>query len=164
MIFRLGGLGLICMFGGFWALQWSPVLMLGIFLAYPLLAWLAIWHWKNHRPSDPGPLSPWPESTQQSRRIIFAGFAISATLVAYGITTKSPAVGGLGIWLLGLCIGILALLVTVGCVRYGYFPDTPKGRGVDRVADPVQFWFLVVFFGFIGCYTIYRLAKPFLFG
>lgn len=95
-------------------------------------------------------LSSWPYQHSSHKYLALALLLISGVLGLAAYLVQSPsaeitltalALGAMGIWM---------LLVPVYALRFGYFPSTSKGKGIDRLDDPPQFWATVVVFSLFG--------------
>lgn len=164
MIFRLGGLGILCVFAFVTLLNGYPLIAWACAMVYPILAIYLIRKNTKHPIEDSGPLEPWPP-IRANRSFRHAAFGIIAILVIalalflLGYFAKLPALFEIAAWFLVLFMGLGALFVAAMSMHHGYFPDTAKGRGVSRNADPLQFWTWVMILIGIGAYIIFMLFR-----
>ena len=121
-----------------------PLIAWACALAYPILAIYLIRNNAKHPIEDPGLLEPWPP-VRANRKFKYVAFGIIAVLIIalalflLGYFAKLPALFGFATWFLVLFMGLGAIFVAAMSMHHGYFPDTAKGRGVSRAADPLQF-------------------------
>lgn len=166
MIFRLGGLGILCVFAMLALQNDYPLYAGAVALAYPVLAIFLLRRNAARPLEDPGPLGPWPVNTNRVfKRVVLAILAIligTVALLLSGFVAKSNFLLGFAALLFILFFGFGFLFIAAVGIRYGYFPDTHRGRGVSRYADPLQFWAWVAIVMGIGLFIIYKLLASIL--
>lgn len=166
MLFRLGGLFILCVFGASALRKVWPfsALTLGAgtvatLTIYVLLGFLAVRSFRRRVAQRIGPreisFSPWPIHGA-SHGIAFA--ILLLLVIALGLAAYFTHPG-----VLSMRFGIGAFTITGGLilvfsfygVRFGYFPSTPKGRGVSRKEDPPQFWITFASFALLGATLLF---------
>src|SRR5258706_5980405 len=89
--------------------------------------------------TDPGPLPPWPQRTKPKIAVLI-GILFVGSIFGTGVALNSDALKGLAWCLLLVLLAAIGFYAALCMLRFGYFPDTVKGRGVCRVTQPLQVW------------------------
>jgi hypothetical protein len=166
MLFRLGGLFILCVFGASALRNVWPFSVLtsgagtvATLTIYVLLCFLAVRSYRRRIAQRVGPRAisfpPWPIQGS-SHGIVFATLlllVIALGLAAY-LTHPGPVSMRFGIAALSITGGMVLIFSFYG-VRFGYFPSTPKGRGVSRDEDPPQFWVTFASFALLGATLLF---------
>lgn len=174
MLFRLGGLFILCVFGAsalrnvwpFSALTPGAGAVTTI-IVYVLLGFLAARSYRRRMAQRIGPreisFPPWPIQGS-GHGIVFAtlGLLVIILGLAAYFTHPGPVSMRFGIGAFTITGGLVLMFSFYG-VRFGYFPSTPKGLGVSRKEDPPQFWVTFAGFALFGATllfygTVYFLA------
>ncbi|WP_263773034.1 hypothetical protein [Propionivibrio soli] len=158
MIFRLGGFGLLCIVGLFLLRDAHPYYSFGLLFAYTGFSiWLLCT--SRHRASDEVTssqtsvrLGEWP-TTRSNHRVVGLLLLALAAVPLFFVQSAQYRPTALSV---SICLfGLFVLYVARTALRFGYFPDTPKGRGVSKSADPLQYWITVALFATIGTSLLY---------
>lgn len=161
MLFRLGGLFILCVFGAYalhnlWPFSaLSPGAgLLFTLCAYVLLGYVAVRTYRRRASQYIGSAEdsfpPWPLDNSNLRVVALALIALTATLglAAYfsypSLTSNILASAAIA------TSGVVWVLAPLYAVRFGYFPSTFRGRGVSRRTDPLQFWSTFAMFVLFG--------------
>lgn len=158
MLFRLGGLFILCIFGAS-ALRhvWPFSSLAGTITTltvYVLLCVLALRSHRRHVANRSGPYAisfpPWPIQGS-SHGIVLSILLLLVVALGLGsyFTHPGPISTRLGIAAFTLT-GAMVVIFSLYGVRFGYFPTSAKGRGVSRDEDPPQFWATFASFALLG--------------
>lgn len=158
MIFRLGGLGLLCIFGLFLLRDASPIYLLAVVIGYVVIATTLLVRKRANVVSDdearyPGdhfPDFPLNRFTYLCKIIMWV--ALISFALAMVFRAKPFAVVG---WIVCLiCFGVLGFVSVALFVQFGYVPSRiVKGgyaKGISRESDPLQFWLTVGLTSVVG--------------
>jgi hypothetical protein len=162
MIFRLGGLFLLLVVPAVLLARYSPAFML-LLLLYPGLVIFVVRRYRAAPPIHSGRLPPWPLNRRRQKLTAVIAICSFVGLVLVGSVLHSDVIRGFAVMLFLLGLSLMSFYAAASCIRFGYFPDTPRGRGVSRNTDPIQFWvFTAVFlaFGFMWLCFLYSLVAP----
>jgi hypothetical protein len=170
MLFRLGGLFILCVVGAailsrfpLFATISPGTAVLATLGVYILLAVIATHRYRRRLCAETWPVEgsfpPWPTRRSRHRALSLAllvpcvALAISAYVAYPGTTSNALASSALAIF------GLLPILLSFYAVRHGYFPSSHKGRGVSRYSDPPQFWVtaaMYLAFGLLILFAAFR--------
>lgn len=160
MIFRLGGLGLLCIFGLFLLRDAHPIYLLAVIIGYVVIATMLLVRRRKAQvvsddearyPGDYFPTFPPNRFTYLGK--IIMGVALISFALAMVFRAKPFAIVGWIVFL--LCCGVLSFVSVALSVQFGYVPSriVYKGgyaKGVSRESAPLQFWLTVGLFSVVG--------------
>lgn len=144
MIFRLGGFGLVCVVALFLLRDAHPYSALAVFLAYTTCCS----YFRRQVPpncAEQPTFGKWVVGRSE-RRMLWLFLLLWFWLFLVARETESDIVFSGGCTIFG---GFL-LWGAISAIRFGYFPDTHRGRGISRQGDALQFWALVGVYGAFG--------------
>jgi len=159
MIFRLGGLGLLCIFGLFLLRDAHPIYLLAVVIGYVVIATTLLVRRRANVVSDdearyPGDYFPaFPPNRFTYLGKIIMWVAIISFALAMLFRANQFAIVGFSVFL--FCCGMLGFFSVALSVQFGYVPSriAYKGgysQGVSRESDPVQFWLTIGLFSVVG--------------
>jgi hypothetical protein len=168
MLFRLGGLFLLCVISAFSLRNVWPFSAvskgagtLAVVAIYLAIAVFSVRTKNRNRLGDDGRgkyqmnLGPWP--VHRSRHVVliqsllFGGAAISFICARI---FNSSEIGTVAAFLALFLLGLSMLALPLNMLRFGYFPSG-RYRGVSRESEPLQFWATLGMYVLFGGGCIY---------